>query len=66
MGIFVRAVITGFGFSLGKLLFDKAKERVLGKDDSGAQHVVVDNVHDFQPPPDSGGDDGDVDHAASP
>ena len=28
MGTFVRAVITGFGFSLGKMLFDKAQEHL--------------------------------------
>lgn len=51
MNIFVRAVITGFGMSVGKFLFDEIKERVLGKEeDSRPQHVVVDNVSDFNPP----------------
>ena len=28
MGVFIRAIVTGFGFSLGKALFDKVSERV--------------------------------------
>jgi hypothetical protein len=38
MGTFVRAVVTGFGFSLGKLIFDKVKERYIDPlDPSAAQ-----------------------------
>lgn len=48
MGIFVRAVITGFGLSLGKLLFDELKERLLG-DEAPPQRVIIENVHDLQP-----------------
>jgi hypothetical protein len=50
MGIFVRAIINGFGFSLGKFLFDVIKERATGQG-SEPQRVVVDNVSDFQPQP---------------
>jgi hypothetical protein len=50
MGLFVRAVINGFGFSLGKFLFDVIKERITGEG-SEPQRVVVENVTDFQPPP---------------
>jgi hypothetical protein len=49
MGLFVRAVINGFGFSLGKFLFDVIKERITG-DRPEPQRVVVENVTDFQPP----------------
>jgi hypothetical protein len=49
MGLFVRAVINGFGFSLGKFLFDVIKERLTGEG-SEPQRVVVENVTDFQPP----------------
>jgi hypothetical protein len=28
MGVFIRAIVTGFGFSLGKALFDKISERL--------------------------------------
>lgn len=45
MGIFVRAVITGFGLSLGKLIFDEAKKRILGDEESSRepQRVIIDN-----------------------
>ena len=37
MGVFVRAVITGFGLSVGKAIYDKVSERFLGEgnEDSG-------------------------------
>ncbi len=28
MNVFIRAIVTGFGFSLGKALFDKVSERI--------------------------------------
>jgi hypothetical protein len=34
MGIFVRAIVTGFGFSLGKALFDRVSGQ-LGFDKTG-------------------------------
>jgi len=31
MGVFVRAVITGFGFSVGKAIYDRVSERFGGE-----------------------------------
>ncbi|WP_428262884.1 hypothetical protein [Haliangium sp.] len=46
MGFFARAVISGFGFSLGKAIFDKVKDRVgLGETD-GKTTIEVDAVED--------------------
>jgi hypothetical protein len=28
MGVFIRAIVTGFGFTLGKVLFEKVSERI--------------------------------------
>jgi hypothetical protein len=47
MGFFARAVISGFGFSLGKALFDKVKDRIGLRDTpSGSQNGVteVENI----------------------
>ena len=49
MGVFVRAVITGFGFSVGKALYDKVSERFLGEaekktDDEQSAPVVNDEA----------------------
>jgi hypothetical protein len=42
MGFFARAVISGFGFSLGKALFDKVKDHVgLGDTSSNSQNGVT-------------------------
>lgn len=55
MGVFVRAVITGFGFSLGKLLFDKAKERLLPEDCKEPERVIIVNPSEMaEPSHDSG------------
>lgn len=42
MGIFVRAVITGFGFTLGKTLFDQLKNRYLPEKNEPQEVIVVD------------------------
>lgn len=52
MNTLVRAVITGFGLSLGKLIFDKVVERISGTR-TQPQPVVVVNASEFQ----SGADD---------
>ena len=47
MGFFARAIISGFGFSLGKAIFDKVKDRIgLGDTPSVAQNGVteVENI----------------------
>jgi len=49
MGTFVRAVITGFGFSLGKMLFERVKERYL-PDEKHPDHVIVENASEFHKP----------------
>jgi hypothetical protein len=42
MGFFARAVISGFGFSLGKALFDKVKDRMgLADTPSAAPNGVI-------------------------
>ena len=50
MSTFVRAVITGFGFSLGKLLFDKAhehwNEHFQGKPDGSDDYIDVEETTD--------------------
>lgn len=57
MGLFVRAVITGFGFSVGKALFDEVQRRFgLDRDKKEPQQVVVVNTEEFRHPDDSDGD----------
>ncbi len=46
MNVFVRAVITGFGFSLGKMIFEKAMKRYSKEDDSPPIEVVDANLQD--------------------
>lgn len=46
MGTFVRAVITGFGFSLGKMIFDKVKERYIDPLDPSAR-VAPENGNNY-------------------
>ncbi|HWN66174.1 MAG TPA: hypothetical protein VNM90_00975 [Haliangium sp.] len=42
MGFFARAIISGFGFSLGKALFDKVKDHIgLGDTPSATQNGVT-------------------------
>lgn len=42
MGFFARAVISGFGFSLGKAIFDKVKDHLgLGDTPSATQNGVT-------------------------
>jgi len=42
MGFFARAVVSGFGFSLGKALFDKVKDHVgLGESRTNGQQEGV-------------------------
>jgi hypothetical protein len=43
MGVFIRAIVTGFGFSLGKALFDKVSERLglTGNDDTAPEEAAV-------------------------
>jgi hypothetical protein len=46
MGFFARAVVSGFGFSLGKALFDKVKEHIgLGESTNGQEGATqVDEI----------------------
>ena len=50
MRVFVRAVITGFGLSVGKALYDKVAERFLGQtehqrtDDDQPEPVMFDDA----------------------
>ena len=42
MGFFARAIISGFGFSLGKAIFDKVKDHIgLGDTSSASQNGVT-------------------------
>jgi hypothetical protein len=45
MGVFIRAIVTGFGFSLGKALFDRVSER-LGLADSSGDSPPIDDEGD--------------------
>ena len=55
MGVFVRAVITGFGFSVGKAIYDRVSERFLGEsseesdDDDQPAAAVADDIDDAEP-----------------
>ena len=43
MGFFARAIISGFGFSLGKAIFDKVKDHIgLGDTSSASPNGVPD------------------------
>lgn len=63
MKTFVNAVITGFGFSLGKLLFEKVKDRYIDPNnpktmaDSASEKDFIDVTND---------DDHDHDRASFP
>ena len=46
--LFVHAVITGFGFTLGKTLFEKVRERFMPEDDKKPQEVTVVNIEDVK------------------
>ncbi|MCG8418641.1 MAG: hypothetical protein MJE77_11935 [Proteobacteria bacterium] len=48
MRLFVHAVITGFGFTLGKTLFEKVRERFMPEDDKKPQEVTVVNIEDVK------------------
>lgn len=57
MKLFVRAVITGFGYSVGKALFDEIQRRMgLDRSQKEPQQVVVVNTDEFRPPDESGDD----------
>lgn len=48
MGFFARAVISGFGFSLGKALFDKVKDHVgLGESRTNGQQEGATQVEEI-------------------
>ena len=58
MNTFVRAVISGFGFTLGKTLFEKLRDRYMPEEAKSGQTTVVDGheIADLDP------DDGDDSH----
>jgi hypothetical protein len=48
MGFFARAVVSGFGFSLGKALFDKVKDHIgLGESRSNGQQEGATQVEEI-------------------
>jgi hypothetical protein len=48
MGFFARAIVSGFGFSLGKAIFDKVKDHIgLGDTPNAAQNGVTE-VEDIE------------------
>ena len=49
MKTFVRAVVTGFGFSLGKALFEKVKDRFLPDERSTSDIDIVDAAEVEEP-----------------
>lgn len=54
MGFFARAVISGFGFSLGKALFDKVKDHIgLSEARSNGQQEGATQVEEIDPDSDS-------------
>lgn len=56
MGFFARAVISGFGFSLGKALFDKVKDHIgLGDAEAQSERGGVTQVEDIEGPEDDAG-----------
>jgi hypothetical protein len=44
MGVFVRAVITGFGFSVGKAIYDRVNERFFGDSEAKAADETTPDV----------------------
>ena len=44
MGVFVRAVITGFGLSVGKAIYDRVNERVFGESESKAKDLTTPDI----------------------
>ncbi len=50
-GVFIRAVITGFGFSLGKAIFEEVQKRIEKYKTERSDEVEPDND---DPPPDLG------------
>jgi hypothetical protein len=57
MGLFIRAVITGFGYSLGKALFDEVQRRAgLDRSEKQPQRVVVVNPEEIGHPEESRSD----------
>jgi hypothetical protein len=47
MGVFVRAVVTGFGFSLGKALYDRVSKR-LGIEEEQASNDSAEQAADAE------------------
>ena len=62
MGVFVRAVVYGFGFSLGVELFKRVSSQ-LGLETQEAKEAPASRTTSADPDPDDGGDDAAIEPA---